>query len=214
MTMKTFRNVSVYDLIETLGVRNQADSDDNLPNYSWEASKSFIDEWVADEIDENEVDPEQVKDDIQEAVSIKVEENVSKSMFVKTLNAIEYAISQALDRANVPYDITTNEKKGTLTIAVDRKAIMRAWAEETRGQGIVSWDHNLTVNHIEDATMLVNILRHRDEVYGGSMKSDYNSFFDSRSEPDPGSYDELSKIARKAYVQGSIARNRVRKAKK
>jgi len=215
-TMKSFKNVSVYHLIGALGVTNQADSDENpnLPNYSWEAAKGFIDEWVANEIDENEVDPEQVKDDIQEAVSTAVEENVSRSMFMKVLNAVEYAIGQALDRANVPYDITTNEKKGTLTIAVDRKAIMRAWAEETEGQGMVSWDPSLTANNIENATVLVNILRHRDEVYGGSMKRDYDSSFNSQSEPDTGSYSELSKIARKAYVQGSITRSRVRRSGK
>ena len=209
-SMKVFRNVSIYDLMTALGVKDPADWDENpqLLEYIDENSRAFIREWAEQTARDEELDENDIVEAISDSVNSATQENASRSMFKQVLHAMDTALSNALERANIPNDILVNEKKGTFTIKIDRAAIRKAWAEETSGMGYVAWDPSLGAKDIKDAKMLVNILAHHDEVYGqGSMSDDFNAAFEN-FEPDTGKYHQIVAVAEKALKNAQKSRRK------
>lgn len=213
-TMKTFKDVSVYDFLPAMEATNQSDSDQNpaMLDYAGEAAQSFCKEWIEASFDLDEVNRDEIEDAVQDAISEAVNKNVSHSTFLKVLDSVRYALQQSFEQAEVGNEITVNEKKGTLTISVDPGDIMRAWREEVSGMGYSEWGGDESIADITSATMMINILNHRAEVYGQrSLKYFYDDFLEykpgtpwrlrnfDRFEPDTGSYGELSKIAEGAW---------------
>ena len=200
-TMKTFKDVSVYDLLQAMGATDQSDSDENpaLLDYAGEAAQSFRKEWIEATFDLDEMNRDEIEDAVQDAISEAVDRNVSNSTFLKTLDSVRYALQRSFEQAGIDNEIAIDEKKGFLTISVNDNDIMRAWREEVGGMGYSEWGGDETIADIKSAAMVIGILDHRAEVYGQrSLKYFYDDNFD-RFEPDTGSYNELSKIAEDAW---------------
>ena len=199
--MKTFENISVYDLLPAMGDTNQADEDENpaMLDYAEEAAQSFCKEWIEASFDLDEVNRDEIEDAIREPVYMAVSDNVSHSMFLKMLDSVRYALQRSFEQAGIDNEIAIDEKKGFLKISVNANDIMRAWREEVSGMGYSEWGGDESIADIKSATMVINILNHRAEVYGQhSLKYFYDDNFD-RFEPDTGDYSKLSKITEDAW---------------
>jgi len=195
-TIGNRRSGTVDEILRAIRVENPDDKE--WPqDYASQATSSFLDEWISNNVDPEMQDPQTVRDTIEPNVQDAIWEAVSKSVWSNTMLAATNAIERSAERAGVQLSVDSNDK-GVVTIEFEPKSMMRAWAEETEGMGYTAWDPSLRPKDIESAIMIVNILQHRDEVYGGgSMERDFESYFE-RFEPEIGHYFNLSKIAEKA----------------
>jgi hypothetical protein len=199
--MKTFKDVSVYNLLPAMEATNQSDSDENpaMLDYAGDAARSFCKEWIEDTFDLDEIDRNEIEDAVRDAISMAVDENVSHSMFLKTLDSVRYALQRSFEQAGVDSEIAVDERKGHFKISVNPGDLMRAWREEVDGMGYSEWGGDESIKDITSASMMAKILDHRADVYGQHrLKFFYDDNFD-RFEPDTGNYAELSKVATDAW---------------
>lgn len=193
----TARKGDFQAVIASMGVEDAID-DEWLSNYIFEATSSFLREWSESVVDDYEVSgPEQLAEEAEPDVNTAIADNVNANVWDRQKHALADTIERAAERAKVDMSVSVSDK-GEVIVTFDPKDMMRAWAEETEGIGLAAWDPSLKHGDIENVSMIVSILRHRDEVYGhGNMERDYRGHFEG-FEPETGRYHELAKIAAKA----------------
>lgn len=199
--MKTFKNVSVYDLLPAMEATDQSDSDENpaMLDYAGDSALSIVKEWIEETFDLDEVDRGEIEDAVQDGILQAVEENVSHSMFQKVLDSVRYALEQSFEAAEVGCDIEVDRKKGFLTISVNPNDLMRAWRTEVEGMGYAAWGGDESIGDIKSLVTVIGILDRHAEVFGHhSLRSYYDDSFD-RFDPDTGDYSTLSTLADKLW---------------
>lgn len=191
---------SLESIFKAVGIK-ESDDDENVSDYIWEATKHFRDEYAMDAADEK-MSENEISEIIEQPIQYAIEEAVSASMWKHKQHAIESALESAAHRAGIkPFSVNV-VNWDEVVIEFDPKGMLRAWGEETSGQGYSVWDPSLKATDIKSAATVARILDSRDEVYGpkNPIQREFEGHFD-RFEPDTGSYSKLAEVAKKAIKE-------------
>lgn len=191
---------SFEEILKAVDIQGNEDIDESVNNYVWEATKAFCDEYLGDHAGEENED--EISEIIEQPIQYAIEKAVGASMWKNKQRALEDALESAAHRANIkPFSVNV-VSWDEVVIEFDPKGMLRAWGEETSGQGYMAWDPSLRASDIKNAAQVARILDSRDEVYGpkNAIQRTFEGHFD-RFEPDTGSYSKLKKVADQAIKE-------------
>jgi len=187
---------SLDKVLETIGVKDPKDHE-GYSDYSWDATRNFMREFIANEFSPEEVNRGDVEELIENDVREAIETNVMHSLAVKTQRAIEDVLDRAAQSAGVSINVSF-DRRGNVIVDISAADLLKIWRQEVEGMGYAAWGGDEKASDIKGVHQLINIFNLRTEVYGGtSMERYFEGEFD-RWEPDTGSYWTLKKIAEKS----------------